>query len=221
MQRTNWGRRPLSRAELEYAQLDTHYLIQLRSLLLDELTAKGRLTEARGAFERVTQSKWTARPFDPEGFWRIKGARDLDDTGLAVLRALYIYRDRRAASHGPPAVQGLGRPRAGRAEPGPASLALCAVADQGHPAPPADQGAEKALVCDRTGAARRSAPAEHDAPTTIAGTRRRRNATRALRQWRKQRAERRGVESDVVLSNRALHVLARCNPTTVQALEEL
>jgi ribonuclease D len=42
----------------------------------------------------------------------------------------------------------------------------------------------------------------------------------ALRQWRKQRAARRGVESDVVLSNRALHRLARCNPTSVQALEE-
>ena len=42
----------------------------------------------------------------------------------------------------------------------------------------------------------------------------------ALRQWRKQRAERRGVESDVVLSNRALHVLAHCNPATAQALAD-
>ena len=42
----------------------------------------------------------------------------------------------------------------------------------------------------------------------------------ALRQWRKQRAEHRGVESDVVLSNRVLHVLARQNPATVRDLED-
>jgi ribonuclease D len=42
----------------------------------------------------------------------------------------------------------------------------------------------------------------------------------AMRQWRKQRAKQRGVESDVILSNHALHVLARENPTTTRALEK-
>jgi ATP-dependent DNA helicase RecQ len=41
-----------------------------------------------------------------------------------------------------------------------------------------------------------------------------------LREWRKQRAARRGVESDVILSNRTLHQLARQNPATSQALRE-
>jgi ribonuclease D len=40
----------------------------------------------------------------------------------------------------------------------------------------------------------------------------------ALRRWRKERAETRGVEPDVVLSNRTLHVLARRNPTSPEAL---
>ena len=40
----------------------------------------------------------------------------------------------------------------------------------------------------------------------------------ALRRWRKERAEARGVEPDVVLSNRTLRVLARRNPMSPEAL---
>jgi ribonuclease D len=93
MQRTNWGRRPLLDEQMEYARLDTHYLIPLRDELLAELEAQGRLQEARAAFERVAESQWRKKDFDPDGFWRVKGANDLDEQGLAILRELYIYRD--------------------------------------------------------------------------------------------------------------------------------
>jgi ribonuclease D len=43
----------------------------------------------------------------------------------------------------------------------------------------------------------------------------------ALREWRKNRAKDRGVEADVVLSNRVLHVLARHDPTSLAELDAL
>jgi ribonuclease D len=45
------------------------------------------------------------------------------------------------------------------------------------------------------------------------------NRYEALRRWRKRRAESRGVESDVILSNRTLHLLASHNPTSPKALD--
>jgi ribonuclease D len=218
MQRTNWGRRPLSPAELEYAQLDTHYLIDLRNLLLEELASKGRLTEAQGAFRRVTQSTWTPRPFDPDGFWRIKGARDLDARGQAVLRALYVYRDQRAQAMDRPPFKVLGdRVLVALSDQRPRSLSALSKI-KGIPRRLPVKAQKKLLAVIQQGL--------HDNPPQRA---RRTNHHRwdeaiqeryeLLREWRKQRAERRGVESDVILSNRALHALARLNPTTPQALE--
>jgi ribonuclease D len=219
MQRTNWGRRPLSRAELEYAQLDTHYLIDLRNRLMAELRAKGRLDEARGAFKRVTQSTWTARPFDPEGFWRIRGARGLGGKELAVLRALYLHRDRRAEAMDRPPFKVLSdQALVALSQARPRSLSALSQI-KGIPRRLPLKAQKKLLSVIRRG--------EHDVPPK---RERRTNHNRwdestqeryeALRQWRKQRAERRGVESDVVLSNRVLHMLARQNPTTVRDLED-
>jgi len=41
-QRANWGQRPLPEDMLQYAQLDTHYLIALRDILKQELITNGR-----------------------------------------------------------------------------------------------------------------------------------------------------------------------------------
>jgi ribonuclease D len=217
MQRTNWGQRPLSRAELEYAQLDTHFLIELRDLLLKELAAKNRLVEARGAFERVTQSTWSARPFDPEDFWRIKGARDLDAPGLAVLRALYIYRDRRAEAMDRPPFKVLGdRALVALAQDRPRSLGALAQI-KGIPRRLPIRAQKKLLSVIEQGIRdeppQRARRTHHDRSDEATQER-----YEALRRWRKKRAERRGVETDVVLSNRTLHELARQNPTTAQDL---
>ncbi|MCB0050968.1 MAG: hypothetical protein KDE24_15655, partial [Caldilinea sp.] len=37
MQRTDWGKRPLTPQQITYAVMDTHYLLPLRDLLVDEL----------------------------------------------------------------------------------------------------------------------------------------------------------------------------------------
>ncbi len=50
-QKADWGARPLSQELLEYARIDTHYLIPLRDLLKAELEEKGRWSLASEDFQ--------------------------------------------------------------------------------------------------------------------------------------------------------------------------
>ena len=55
-QRADWGKRPLSDAQLDYAQVDTRYLLQLRERQEAELRGLGRLMEVREEFERIARA---------------------------------------------------------------------------------------------------------------------------------------------------------------------
>ena len=96
-QRSDWGRRPLTREQIAYASLDTHYLLPLYDLLAEELVGRGVLDAARGEFGRIAAVEPKERVFDPEGYRRIRDARALDEPGRAILRALYVAREARAS----------------------------------------------------------------------------------------------------------------------------
>jgi ribonuclease D len=95
-QRSDWGRRPLTREQIAYAALDTHYLLPLRDSLSAELDARGVAEEARREFDRIASVEPRERVFDAEGWRRLKGARELDAAGRSILRALWIAREERA-----------------------------------------------------------------------------------------------------------------------------
>jgi ribonuclease D len=95
-QRDDWSRRPLKPEQLEYAAMDTHHLLKLRDVLEEQLSEKGRLSWAQEEFEIAAAADLPDREFDPEGFRKIKGSRDISTQELAVLRALYLLRDRYA-----------------------------------------------------------------------------------------------------------------------------
>jgi ribonuclease D len=96
-QRSDWGRRPLSADQLAYAALDTHFLLPLAEGLRTELHAAGQADAASKEFDRIAAAEPRERVFDPEGWRRLKGARELDAAGKAVLRALWIAREAKAA----------------------------------------------------------------------------------------------------------------------------
>ncbi len=102
-QRSDWGRRPLSGEQIAYASLDTHFLLPLYDVLAGELASRGAIGEARDEFGRIAAVEPRERVFDPEGWRRLKGARDLDAPGRGVLRALWIAREEQArAADRPP-----------------------------------------------------------------------------------------------------------------------
>jgi ribonuclease D len=95
-QRSDWGRRPLSSEQIAYAALDTHFLLPLHELLGSELDAMGATAEARNEFERIAAAEPRERSFDPGGWRRLKGARELDPAARRVLEALWIAREEHA-----------------------------------------------------------------------------------------------------------------------------
>lgn len=97
LQRGNWAKRPLSDDQLYYAQLDTHFLIELRHRLHRQLVAGGLWEGAQKRFallERL-QPKPEGPP-NPKRYLRLKGAEDLADDSLRALKALFAYRERLA-----------------------------------------------------------------------------------------------------------------------------
>lgn len=201
-QRANWARRPLPPEQLRYACLDSHYLLALRDEQHRELVARGRYEEAREAFDRQTQARWTKGGFDPGGFWKIKGVRDLSGRGLAALKELYAFRDGEARKRDCPPFKVI---------PNAVLLALSSARPGGWeelsrlealtPRLRRRYGRRLLEVLDRAKA--QSVPAR---PSRRKGRPDEEAAARfeALKAWRRAEAERRGVEPDVVIPNEDL-----------------
>jgi ribonuclease D len=95
-QKADWGARPLTPEQVDYARLDTHYLLPLRDLLEEDLVKAGRWTLAREDFQRACWMNGNhAEPSEP---WeRFAGRRDLNLRQLTILRELCAVRDEIAA----------------------------------------------------------------------------------------------------------------------------
>ena len=72
-QRADWRVRPLPAEQLAYAQLDTHFLLQLSADLQAELQRHALLPEASEEFERLLRS--TARARKPRTTWQVTPPR--------------------------------------------------------------------------------------------------------------------------------------------------
>jgi ribonuclease D len=96
-QRADWSLRPLKPGMLEYAADDTRFLPALRDLMRERLEAAGRWSWAAEEFEVLEEVRWNPTGPPEEAYLRVKGSRALRGRQLAVLRALYEWRERMAA----------------------------------------------------------------------------------------------------------------------------
>jgi ribonuclease D len=123
-QKANWSQRPLDRDMLDYAALDVHYLPGLRDRLRAELIRLGRLEwleqKCRWQIE-VARDGFTA---PDENAWRINGSEKLGGRGLAVLHALWHWREEWAEKINTPPFKVVGNEMLGR---------ITRAADEGRP----------------------------------------------------------------------------------------
>lgn len=214
-QKANWAARPIAEALLDYARMDTHYLLRLRDDLAARLDAAGRLEEALEIFDHERRVVLEDRNNGVEGFWSVRGARRAAPQARAILRVLYAFRDEEArrrnlpsfkvfsdahllllAEHAPANAQelrnleGFSPKLADRY--GPRILAAIAKSRH-HPPPPLPEAAARQ-------------------PREIV------KRYRLLQHWRKETAQNRGVESDVVMPRDILWEIARRNPRTSEEL---
>ena len=218
-QRANWGERPLPRDLLTYARLDTHYLIDLRDELAQELERRNLMALAMEDFRRLTilNGHSEAGEEKPPDCWRIKGAYDLSGQEAAILQALCEYRDQVARRVNRPLFKVINdRTLMAIAQAGPRD-----VRDLEH------LEGMSARQVSRHGAALLEAVRRGQAARPIRPPRSPRPSERfvvlmdSLREWRKHTAQDLGVQSDVVLPRDLLVEIAEQDPRQMQDLSRL
>ena len=102
-QKANWAQRPLPEQMAEYAINDTRYLLPLAEKLEAELRERGRLEWFRQSCQRALEQTLVQRVRDEEEAWRISGAGKLDARTSAILRELWLWREKEAQTADKPA----------------------------------------------------------------------------------------------------------------------
>jgi ribonuclease D len=216
-QRANWGKRPLPEDMLQYAQMDTHYLLKIRHTLAAELEKKGLTPIATEDFSRACRVYRQDREEKLAPYWRINGARKLPPQKAAVLIKLFEYRDQVARKRNQPVFKVL------------SSQTLLNLAEQ------CPTSAQQLLKLDLVGknALRRHAEGLVQAISSglasdpVRPPRRERAddsffaREKALRDWRKQTAQKMNVNSAVVLPRELLYALVSTNPVNRQELTKV
>ncbi len=218
-QRHDWAERPMSSEAQEYARHDTHFLLELRQRQLEQLRERDRVAEFEHACARQAAVEPRTKTFDPDEFWRIKGARELDPAGRAVLRRLYVWRDELSRKLDRPPFRVMGDAvlvAVARAKPSDAD-ALARV--KGIPRPLLRRGAAAVLRAIADGCAD-----EPPVPPRGPDVRMPRAVAErydVLRTWRKTKAAALGVEPDIVVAKNTLLAVARAAPTTTADLDAI
>jgi ribonuclease D len=99
---TEWRDRPLTPEQIRYAFDDVRYLLAVWQKLTARLEALGRMEWAREEFARLARN---AAPDDPvaERWRKLRGLGSLDRRRLAIVRALFAWREERAERSNRPA----------------------------------------------------------------------------------------------------------------------
>ncbi|MEE8557547.1 MAG: HRDC domain-containing protein, partial [Myxococcota bacterium] len=223
-QRTDWSRRPLRPAQLAYAASDVRYLIELSERLERELVEKKRLDWAREEFRTLDEREWPERGFDKEGYLRIKGATGLSGRGLAILRELYLMRDRRARKLDRPPFKVLGNgtlldlaqkpPTSKRALSGRRGVSELVIRRLG---PEILQAVEQGMTGPEHG------PRERKSGATVRRRldRRGEGALQRLKRWRAERASELSLDPGVFCPNATLEEIAAAAPKDRAEIEAL
>lgn len=217
-QKANWCHRPLSAAELAYAQKDTHYLPALRDRLAAELAERGLMAEALETFAEQARVRLPNNGFDPDAFWNINGVQDMTPEQQAAMRALYLFRDREARRRDAPHFKVLSDQTL--LEVAATLPARMSDLDNIHGMTSGQQQRYGRQMLEAVAEARQAPP-----PMPPKRPPRLPDAVLVrydrLHRWRKARAQARGVESDVIVSRDALWAVAHANPRTIEELAAL
>jgi ribonuclease D len=204
LQRMDWSQRPLPEAALAYAADDVAHLLDLYHVMVDRIADLGRSAWVAEECERLESFRQEPPLNSQEACLQVKGAKELDDQGRAVLHALYCFREQEALRLGRPPYRVMGNetmltlardpslrleglPGIGKPYLGPRRRALLAALTQGRQDPP--------LRWPRHGAAPR-------------WTGEQRNRLTRLKAWREAEAAKLGMSAGLVWSARHLDQLA-------------
>ena len=223
MQRSNWGKRPLSDKQIAYARLDTRFLLPLAAEQRRELDDSGRHVIVRGECERLERLEPPETAFNPDEFVRLKGARALGPVERQVLRELFTIREKRAEARDQPPFRVINndvlvriaarRPRSKRELERIEGFSAKQSARIGDDVLRAvRQGEEKGPL--------KRLPVLPSKDGTSGLSDEAYELHERLKTWRKKRAQDEGIDSGYLLNRRVLLALADRRPTTLEELRE-
>ena len=220
-QKANWKLRPLSKEQLDYATLDTFYLVRLYEILKEQVEKKGRLDQIEEECRLMEEITWSGKPFEPNDYLRTTGARTLTERGQQVLRALIVARDQLARERNYPSFKII------------SSRYLILMAET----KPQDQTALLALFAKKNIAVVKHCEhwleaikegLETDEPlpervknSTPPLTTGQEKLLKSLKIWRNQQAEAEGLEPAMVLTGNVLKEIARQKPKRAEEFETI
>lgn len=215
-QKANWGARPLTPAQLDYARMDTHYLIALRDLLEAELRAKGRWGFAQDDFALACRVDEPKEKLNGSSWKRFSARKDVSPRELTILSELCLCRDAIAERMDRPPFKVI---------PDSALLDIAKnlpekdvdLAGIGLSQKQIHLWGAQILEAVRRGARSPLVKREQAERPKDAVLRR----LDKLKTWRKKIAEEMKVESDIVLPKRFLQILAERPPKDLEALKSV
>ena len=215
-QKADWGKRPMSNEMLNYARLDTHYLIELREIFTSELEKTTFSALAQEDF-KIAAEMTGLNNRKPLPVWeRVGGRAKLDPRQATVLNEVCLAREQLAKKLNRPVFKIIGnksliklaetQPRSRRdmeiegfspRQIGGFGNAFIAAVDRGR----------RADLVKRT-----PSPRPSDAFMF---------RFENLRNWRKEKGMSIGVESDIVLPRFLMESIAKKNPQNLEELAEV
>jgi len=215
-QKANWGARPLTLAQIDYARQDTHYLFILRDLMEMELRKKDRWELALEDFARACRVDDAKEKLNGSSWKRFGSRKGVSLRELTVLSALCHSRDRIAEKLDRPPFKviddNLLLEIAKRMPEKDVDLA-----DIGLSTKQIHLWGGEMLVAANRGAAAPLVKLEQPKRPSDAVLRR----VEKLKAWRKKVAQEIKVESDIVLPKLYLGLFAENPPKTLDELEEV
>ncbi|MFA5508335.1 MAG: HRDC domain-containing protein [Vulcanimicrobiota bacterium] len=218
--RADWRVRPLPEDQVEYARQDTMFLGPLAEKLSQELLQAGMEREARQSFDRLEEIDLRPRDFDPDGWAKIKGARELSPSQRSVMKELFACRERiameedlalfRIAHNG--ALLSLSRKRFRTVE----------QLEDWAKSPTLRKHAARLLSALEKGREAGAVPfPEPRSRHSQDWTKEDDKLFEKLRKWRNEESKKRGVEPARIFSNRQLKLVARERPKDSESLSGL
>ncbi|MFQ5504026.1 MAG: ribonuclease D [Planctomycetota bacterium] len=220
-QRSDWGRRPLARDQLEYACRDTHYLLPLHTLLTREIEKAEPLIalECESECRRLMELDITPPEPNPDAWLRLKGARTLDPRPRRALHELHQWREREAEARDVPPFKVMSNA---------SLLELARLRPRDRAELEQMQALSKSQLRRYGNALLGALEDARKKPGIVLERRRRvemedkelRSSFERLKKWRKERARRRQTDPSLILHREVLDALARLRPTRLEELAE-
>ena len=216
-QKSNWKQRPLTQSQLDYAHLDTLYLSAIRDHMHPELKRQGLEEEYYQEIEfQVASLSSDTKEKDPDAHAKVNGVQKLSAPERGRFKAIHEIREQEAAAQNIAPFRLMNNHEMIRMARNVPEKAADLKRFKAHPRFFSRRGQD---LIEALSAAEPIEKNRMPSPTAFEpGTE---ELFKTMKSWRSRVAEKRNLESGMILNNRVLKEIARQKPASLDQLKSL